>query len=326
MARTEKKPSEVGKREAADSSGMDKEVASIQELAPALTDAETSAVRHEDDYAEVFDETDVSFIVADLEEEVNVLVELKATQEAELAAAREKLSRESEVRSQLEGRVRLLEMELGFAQQLRRQATVVVQERKRIYHVVESTRTQFQAVIAERNLLIKKVVSNSGPMAAIQDVKTEVLQLQGRIADAGRLGDKLKRREEKCEALEESVQNLSRSLVASNNLMNTLKANLEATRRMVRDLRSQSADKDLQIEDIRGRIAAADTELTQTQAELHSRMEANERLEDRLRTLVEEHKAACAERDTARKSWRSLQDGAMRVLKRTGSVKGGSRG
>jgi chromosome segregation ATPase len=279
---------------------------------------------------EMADEDDYLAVVKDLEGEIDATLTLKEALEADLAAAQEKASHEAAARAEIESRLKVLESQAGLADQLRQEVSFVEEERNKATSVLAEKNAQLDALTQERDTLSDKAGTLDSHFKKLQSEKTDleaqVLNLRDKVVDLDRLRQEAETLREERDTLEKKVQDLTRSLTASNNLVNALKLDLDTTRELVRDLRSQVQDSGTQMTELREDLSAANTDLSHTRAELDAQVEANKRLEEQVRTLAEKHKSVSAELETAKKALRNLHSAAIRVRERTRLMRSSSGG
>lgn len=269
-------------------------------------------------------------VVRELEGEIDATLALKDTLEADLEAAREKLSQESAARAELEARTRLLESQAALADQLRQELSFVEEERDRASTVLAETRAELDAVTDERNSLTESNAAADAQNRRLQseaaDLEAQVSALNGRITDLERVKGELDQMTRERQMLEEKVQDIKRNLDTSSNMVETLKLDVNTSRELIRDMRSQVEDDRAQIEDLREELATVSAEKTHACTELDAQTEVNKRLGVQIKSLSEKYRIAWAELDAAKKAMRSLHGAAMRVRERTGRARGKSSG
>lgn len=168
------------------------------------------------DHADVLEDgASIISIVKDLAEQVDTAYELKEDLQADLDAARKKLSKESAARLELETRVRSLEAEVALAEQseppakslqaqtalaeqLRQDLAFAEEERNRFADLLTEIQPRLEAATQGRDSLARKAAK---AQARVQRLKAEKTALEADLAEGnkavGRLSQEVEKLREK---------------------------------------------------------------------------------------------------------------------------------
>ena len=235
---------------------------SAYEVASGMEDSEIGI----EDFADVSEErASIISIVKGLEGQVETAFELKEAMEAELDAAKEKLSEESAARVELEEQVKSLEPKAALADQAREDLTFADEERNKIANLLTEAQQQLEAVTKERDSLAEEVTSAEPHVKELEDEKmsleAQVMNLKDKVADFDRLQGEVEDLREKLMDTDSRATDLSHQLeehqAANKDLvktrtrleseMKTLKVNheaaksqLEAFKKALHDIRTEA--------------------------------------------------------------------------------------
>ena len=267
------------------------------------------------DFVDVSEErASIISIVNDLEGQIDTAYELKEALEADLEATRQKLSEESATRARLEEQVESFESQGVLVEQLREDLSFAEEERNKLASSLAEAQQQLAAVTKERDSLAEKASSAEAQAKELEDEKAtleaQVMNLKDEVADMGRLRGELTEVTEARRDLAEQVRVLSNRLEASDTSKKALERDLAMAHEQVENLRGKIADAD-------SRTTTLRTQLEQQQATNRDLIETNTRLESELKTLTANYETSKNELDTFKKALRDIRSEATRTSGRT---------
>jgi len=272
---------------------------------------EVSSEIEMEDFADVSEErSSIISIVKDLEGQIDTAYELKGVLEAELDATQKKLSEESAARAQLEQRVKSVEAQAALAEQLHEDISFAEQERNKFANSLAETRQQLKAVTNERDSLAKQTASAETHTNELESDKTaleaQVMNLKDKVTDMDRLRAEFAEIKEARQGLDEQVRVLSSRLEAADTSKDTFEKELAEAREQVENLRDKLMGAESQVADLRPKFE-------QQQAVNKDLMETKRRLENNIKTLNVNYKAAKNELDTFKKAMRDIRSEAVQT-------------
>ncbi len=236
-------------------------------------------------------------IIKGLEGQVDTAFKLKKVVEAELKAARKKLSEESAVRAELEARVESLEPLAALVGRLREDMAFTEQERDKLVKSLAETQHQLEEMTEKCETLAEEVTSAGARAEQLEGermtLEAEVLNLRDKVEDHDRLRRELADATGIRRDLEEHARDLSSRLDAAETSKSDLEGDLAAARESAQGLREQ-------VDESRRSLASTDSEVTDLRLQLDKLQAANADLIETKSRLESELRAAKADYATTK--------------------------
>ncbi len=290
------------------------------QLEHAQSDREAGAVSAEGYGAVAEKSQSVMNIVRDLEGQLDNAFALKKALEADLAATQARLSEESRAICELEARVQLLEAQVALAEQLREELSFVEEERNEIARKLKESQAQLGHVTNERDALAEQVIAAETSIKNLElekvDLEAQVLNLKDEVQDLEAVRKQLEQVAAEREDLIQQVQDLTGRLAASEASKIALELDLTTSQKVSSDLREE-------VKGLQHKLTTAEAALTdlgdrieEQQVENQDLVEANERLEREVKTLIAKNEAVSSELEVTKKALHDIHSAASRTTKR----------
>ena len=237
-------------------------------------------------------------MVKDLHEELDVAYQLKGTLEADLAAAKKKLSEEESTRLELEARGSLLETKVALIDQLRRDISALEKERDEASRRLGGVASKLEQAIQDRDGLAKQRLADG---KLIEELKGSKEDLEDQVLELERSGielDRIRKDHENLKGshrfLEEKLQDVVANLDASKASRTALELELSATRENLHRQHEQIQDLKSRFSGIHAEAVKLREVLEKCEAENASLRESSKRRERENKALSVRYEAAQA--------------------------------
>lgn len=259
-------------------------------------------------------------IVKDLETQLDNAFAIKEALEADLADTQAKLVEETATRSELEGRVQLLEAQAALVEQLRDELSFVEEERSEVARKFKEIESQVKQITRERDTLTEQMVATDVRIADLEQVKVnleaQVLNLEEAVADRRSLHKELEQANSARNKLMQQVKDLTGQLEATETSRKALELDLSTSKDVASGMRGE-------LEELREKLGATETRLVEMGDQLEEQqfengnlVESNRRLEREVKTLTAKNEVISTELETTKKALREIHNAAARTTKR----------
>jgi chromosome segregation ATPase len=243
-------------------------------------------------------------IVRGFEEQVETAFALKEVLEGELDGTQQRLAQEVEARSELEVQVELLETRAALAEQLREDISFIEQERNKFADELAETRLQLEQAVADRDALTEQIGSAEANAKDLKGDKlaleAQVMNLKDKIIDADSLEKELSGTARAHQELREQHHDLTKRMEASQAAQDAVEKELAGTRQNAQAWRAES-------EVLRGKIAKAQSRISDQNIQLRDKQDANRELMGTNTRLENQIVTATTDCEAAKKELNALK-------------------
>jgi chromosome segregation ATPase len=275
------------------------------------TGPQASYMDFDDSASDIDDFTDVSqerssiiSIVRGFEEQVETAFALKNVLEGELDATQQRLAREVEARSELEAQLELLQTRAALAEHLREDISFIEQERNEFADELATTKLQLEKAVAECDSFAEQVAAAEADVKELKGDKmaleAQIMNLKDKIVDNDSLYKELAETSQAYQHLREQHHDQTRRMDASKDVQEALERELAGTRQNMQAWRAES-------EALRGKVANAQSRLSDLNIQLKDQQGANRELMGTNARLENESVTARTEYEAARKELNALK-------------------
>lgn len=258
--------------------------------------------------------------IRNLEEQLDAAFALTEAQEADLDAARKRLSEESATRAELEARVESLRAQAALEDQLREDIAYVEQERDASTARITEIAAQLERISEDRDSLAEQLGITKKRIEELQQDKIEfeaqVLTLKDKVATMAQLRKELDKATDARQALAEEMLDLKNRLEVSETSKNALESDLASTREVVRGLEKETEDLHEKLNATNIGLADMLTRLEEQKTKNDDLAEANKGLEREMRSLTSRHESTQKELEAAKKALRKIHAAAAETTGR----------
>ena len=262
----------------------------------------------------------ILYIVKDLEAQLDNAFALKEAVETDLADAQAKLATETDTRTQLEGRVRLLEAKGALAEQLQDELAFVEEERTDTARKLEQREAELDKTTEARNALAKQMAEAEARIDELEQAKVDLegqaLNLQETVAELGNVRDELAQATVAREELVQQVKDLTGRLSASETSRKALELDLATSQEVASGLNEELADYREKLEASQASFVNVRDRLEEQQFENRELTKANRRLEREVSTLKGKLEVAAGELEGTKRALHEIHSAAARTTER----------
>jgi chromosome segregation ATPase len=265
------------------------------------TESESGTIENSDfdmlNLADISQErADILSIVKSLERQAGTSSKLKDVLEGDIESLQKKLSKETEIRVQLEEKLASLETNSGKAAQLNEENASLRKERDRLAALLEEIRPHLEAVTEGRDSLSEEMAfaqKRTRELASRNaDLETQIKRLQERIAESERLRAELNKVTEERQVSAEQVRRLMDRLEEANKVRDTLESDLAASheamcsmRKEMENLQEEATNDGSQVSNLRNQLIAQSAELAAANEKVQQEVAARRQTEEMLREI-----------------------------------------
>ncbi len=261
--------------------------------------------------------TNILSIIEGLEGQVETAFKLKDALEIDLAATRERLSKELAARADMETRLNVFEAQSGALGQLREDMSFAEDERNKFAELLSKIQPKLQTATEERDLFSQEATTLKENCRELESDKTtleaKILNLKDKIVNTKRLEKELTELTGARRDIEQQVREISARWKDSDASKNALVSELENNRESLHVLRQEAEDHRQKEIDAENRMSELQLQLEQQQIANTGLIESVGRLESETRMSSIEQESLHKELDAAKKALQEICSQATRT-------------